>query len=76
MQPKSSLLVMISSLSYTPVSRYYDPVAQIVDVELLLNTSHGTAVRRWAQMKKDLGIPRYKKPTKSQVMEYFREVVN
>lgn len=49
----------------------YDPPATIADIEILLNVSYGTAVRRMAEMKKALGIPKYQKPSKSQVKDFY-----
>lgn len=49
----------------------YDPPATITDVEIILNVSYGTAVRRMSEMKKALGISKYQHPLRSQVEAYF-----
>ena len=52
-------------------SKYYDPYATISDIEWMMNVSYRTATRLMARMKKDLGIKKWKRPTKKQVEEYF-----
>lgn len=52
-------------------SKYYDPYATISDIECMMNVSYRTATRLMARMKQDLGIEKWKRPTKKQVEEYF-----
>lgn len=59
---------------YSENSRYYDPYATITDIEVMLHVSYRTAARRMAEMKKALGIDRWKRPTKRQIKAYFMGV--
>lgn len=45
----------------------------ISDIEVMMSVSYRTATRYMATMKKDLGIPRWKRPTYDQLLSYFRE---
>ena len=52
-------------------SKYFNPYATIADIEVLMNVSHRTAERMMSRMKRELGIKRWKRPTKGEVELYF-----
>ena len=53
-------------------TKYFEPYATIADIEVLMNVSHRTAERLMSKMKRELGIRRWKRPTRLQVELYFR----
>lgn len=61
-------------MDYHSDSKYYEPTACIADIEVMMNVSHRTAERLMRRMKRELGIGKWRRPTKKQVESYFGKV--
>lgn len=53
----------------------YDPQGSVSDIEVLLNCSHRTAVRRYREMMEHLGIGKWQRVKRSVIYEYFSDFV-
>lgn len=54
-----------------PEQKKYMRWGSISDIEVLLNVSYRTATRRMQDLKRDLNIPKWKRPTQEQIKQYF-----
>ena len=52
-------------------SRYYNPKARVSDIEVMMHCSHRTAERLMQELKRALGIDKYKHPTMDDLKRYF-----
>ena len=49
----------------------YDPYVSISDIEVWLNVSYRTAIRRMKELRNDLGLSYRKKVRRSVALSYF-----